>query len=576
MVKLRKITLSGFRGARYPFSVDLGKSCRSIAIFGENGAGKSTITDAVEWWFKNRIEHLWREDCKEKSLRNFLIKDTDQALVRLDFSDEAFSCEKRIASDLGISETNTDVKFKAFKLKAADERVVLRTSDLIDFLGKSKGDKRKDIGEIIGFESLAEFRDLIQKGENDLRKDGEYTHAVRSQDEAKSKLMTISGSMPVREQDLFQKASELVSSLKLTAKISDVGSYQGALDELTRNITNKESATKQLKLKQLSKTCESLMKALAAARSISKRFVEPYNTLVADKEKIKFLNVEKFLTQGSGLLDEGLFEPGKCPFCESTVDLEHVRKEVAIRIAQLEALRKSFDSTLILRDQWVADLKEVSRLVAELEERCPEPAIDFEFPDRVNAVKKDVAGLVFLIPEKSRGYQEIVIDECVNRNARALEDKLRARMDSASAEVAMLELTAEEQSALSMIQTLKELRAAFDSYQINAKIKDSFERQIKTLAKIKESFIKLQFKSLQEVLDVMSDDIERYYLALHPKENIDGVKLRMVGAEGVEFEYSFHGKETYPPKKYLSESHLNSLGIALFLSSAKLFNKECH
>ncbi|MGH9548253.1 MAG: hypothetical protein ACRD3W_02715 [Terriglobales bacterium] len=30
----------------------------------------------------------------------------------------------------------------------------------------------------------------------------------------------------------------------------------------------------------------------------------------------------------------------------------------------------------------------------------------------------------------------------------------------------------------------------------------------------------------------------------------------------------------YPPMKYLSESHLNSLGICLFLASARLVNAE--
>jgi hypothetical protein len=55
-------------------------------------------------------------------------------------------------------------------------------------------------------------------------------------------------------------------------------------------------------------------------------------------------------------------------------------------------------------------------------------------------------------------------------------------------------------------------------------------------------------------------------------EDVDKIRLKVM-EQGVEFEYSFHGKEVYPPRKYLSESHLNSLGIAAFLASVKLFNK---
>ncbi|MBU1488107.1 hypothetical protein KKH56_08700 [bacterium] len=36
----------------------------------------------------------------------------------------------------------------------------------------------------------------------------------------------------------------------------------------------------------------------------------------------------------------------------------------------------------------------------------------------------------------------------------------------------------------------------------------------------------------------------------------------------------FFNKSAFPPQKYLSESHLNSLGIALFLTSVQAFNKE--
>jgi AAA domain len=59
---------------------------------------------------------------------------------------------------------------------------------------------------------------------------------------------------------------------------------------------------------------------------------------------------------------------------------------------------------------------------------------------------------------------------------------------------------------------------------------------------------------------------------MHPNEEIDKIKLSVI-QDGVEFEYRFHGKAVYPPAKYLSESHLNSLAIAAFLASAKIFNK---
>ena len=79
MIRVRRTHISGFRGARYPVTFDLTSSCKSIAIFGENAAGKSTITDAIEWFFRDRVEHLWREDCMEEALRNVHLAATDDA-----------------------------------------------------------------------------------------------------------------------------------------------------------------------------------------------------------------------------------------------------------------------------------------------------------------------------------------------------------------------------------------------------------------------------------------------------------------------------------------------------------------
>jgi hypothetical protein len=100
----------------------------------------------------------------------------------------------------------------------------------------------------------------------------------------------------------------------------------------------------------------------------------------------------------------------------------------------------------------------------------------------------------------------------------------------------------------------------------------AFEKQILALTTIFDRFVPVQNTALQAVLDKISKDVGTYYTALHPKENVDKVRLSVVGEEGIEFEYQFHGTTTYPPMKYMSESHLNSLGICLFLASAKLFN----
>jgi predicted ATP-binding protein involved in virulence len=87
MIKIRKLTVTGFRGARFTLPLDFTTEHRSLSVFGENASGKSTITDAIEWFIRDRVDHLWREDCKEASLRNVLLNESDASEVTVDFSD---------------------------------------------------------------------------------------------------------------------------------------------------------------------------------------------------------------------------------------------------------------------------------------------------------------------------------------------------------------------------------------------------------------------------------------------------------------------------------------------------------
>src|SRR5262245_12163444 len=105
MIKIRKIAIAGFRGARFAIPLDFTNAHRSLSVFGDNAAGKSTITDAIEWFIKDRVDHLWKEDCKEASLRNVLLSRTDASEVMVEFSDSSTST-KTLHPDLSVADKN--------------------------------------------------------------------------------------------------------------------------------------------------------------------------------------------------------------------------------------------------------------------------------------------------------------------------------------------------------------------------------------------------------------------------------------------------------------------------------------
>ena len=88
MSKVRKLVISGFRGMLAPLTLDLTSNGKPVStcLFGRNGTGKSSITDAWEWLCTGKIEHLAREGAGPTSYAHLASKGGD-SYVEADFLD---------------------------------------------------------------------------------------------------------------------------------------------------------------------------------------------------------------------------------------------------------------------------------------------------------------------------------------------------------------------------------------------------------------------------------------------------------------------------------------------------------
>ena len=59
--RIRKLAIEGFRGARKRVYLDLEEENRNVVLLGNNGDGKTTFSDAIEWFFTDRIDYLEKQ-----------------------------------------------------------------------------------------------------------------------------------------------------------------------------------------------------------------------------------------------------------------------------------------------------------------------------------------------------------------------------------------------------------------------------------------------------------------------------------------------------------------------------------
>ena len=284
------------------------------------------------------------------------------------------------------------------------------------------------------------------------------------------------------------------------------------------------------------------------------------------------LNIAQFLGAGRIVIEAGHFSEQQCPFCLTPYELEKLRVEVGTRIEKVAQILGKYEEAGTLK---AAFIQAANSLIAI----CRRLAGDYgdleKFKTLTTEAAKSIDTLNTWMTATNNGFSNFQPIMLSRQNADAINAfaaLVKSQATVAKNESEALELSEQERRLVETIEQVGELKKQFGQYQKNTMIIQAFEEQILSLAAIFERFVPVQNAALQTVLDKISKDVGTYYTALHPNENVDKVRLTIMGEEGIEFEYQFHGTTTFPPMKYLSESHLNSLGICVFLASAKLFN----
>lgn len=575
VIKLRKVELKGFRGARFPFALELGKEPKSIAIFGENAAGKSSIAEALEWFFYDRVEYLWKEDCKEEALRHIALGPTDLAEVRIEFSDLKLNSAKRLNAVLRSTYTNTSSEFDTYLQSSQTEKLVLGNAYLLALVLQTKSQKRDEIARIIGFDVLKRFREVIQRSLTWAKDDSQYAEAKGIRERCKSKLLEKFGKVPRKQSEYFEIANDRVMKFKLGKKITDEVSYEECLEALKGKITDPKRGQKLAALNTLRTGFEEFQAVLTHTRQNAEEFLASYKKLMGNVQKLSSIDLVEFLSKGIELIEKKRVGKDECPFClEPFSNLAHLFDEVKTRIGGLETASKEHQALKKSKDSLVKELRAASTDSGTLIKQAKSLSLQVEIINKFESYKGYADLLADDISQKFAKLEPLEEVKEYKKKASELLSATEEGLQAVQASIKSLATSRRDEELIETRDDLIHLRTNFTDLQDSSETIKVCEGQIRSLSIIYDEFIKTQNKAFQDVLDRMSDDISKFYLELHPHEQIDKIRLKIFGEQGVEFSYLFHEKEVRPPRKYLSESHLNSLGIALFLASIKLFNRR--
>jgi hypothetical protein len=153
--RIERLEMQAFRGIPEGFELDL--DGRSLLVFGENGTGKSSIADALEWYFTGRIELLSHEG-RDRATRHVGADKKLRTAVTV-----------KTTGTLGGMITYPPGELPKVRRAAGRETFMLRGRTLADFVNKPKAKKWQVLAEILGLNEIDRFRLDLQRARNDLR-----------------------------------------------------------------------------------------------------------------------------------------------------------------------------------------------------------------------------------------------------------------------------------------------------------------------------------------------------------------------------------------------------------------------
>jgi energy-coupling factor transporter ATP-binding protein EcfA2 len=512
---LKSLTVQNLRGSVTPFSLTFEKGKKLTIVYGENATGKSTICDAFDFIGRGVVGSLdGRGLGTTASYWPSIGKNASEISVTIDTSDGECCA--------------TAVKGEVVVLPAAKRpRVaVLRRAQLVELLEATAAKRYEAVQHFIDVSHIENAEAALRSAIKDLRfgRDSAVTRIDENQ--------KIIGS--------FWQTAGAIGGSPLSWAEQAAGSNPGDIDAKIDALGDVRTL-----YTRISETAGKFASAATDARTAHDvaaaagvRLEELSGAVAADS-----LTIMAILQAAQQHLD-GQHDPKVCPLCESADKVEGLVARVDRRLETLSALRTaSADATSKRNGAIRAD----DRLAA-IRTEALEYATDFDTGMK-NIFWPASVPLPLAAPSADPTLWPAWLKETDD-----LSDKWRA------AEVGL-------QDHKKFLTTLKAaLATLLENLTIQQELDALLPKMERALAIVEQE----RRKFTDAVLTKIAEDVGILYEGVHPGEGLDKISLELdpkrraslaIGA-------SFCGSDNIPPQAYFSDSHLDTLGLCIFLALA--------
>jgi len=512
---LKKLAIKYLRGSLEPFEIKFENKRKLTIIYGENGTGKSTICDAFEFIGKGKVGSIeGRGLGKTAPYWASLGKEAQDIYVALESSTDSCSAQ--------IEQSEVIIHPPEFRPKVE----ILRRSQILSLVEAKPGDRYKVISRFIDVTSIEESEQTLIKLIKQLK---DYQkEAIARIEENRTAIENFYSESGETGTDPLGWA-ETESQYDHNAFAQDLK----VIDKLRRQY---DYLTNQLeRITPIKQEYAIQKQQLDQARA---RYNEVVQTTV--KGSSQLLN----LLQAAQHIFEEHPNPSVCPLCESTKKVDGLAFRTAKKIKQF--------ADLDLANQQLKHEEQKFKISQE----------------RLKDLRKEVmtAAQVF-----QKYLDEELISEDISLPENPIPDninQLNYWLDQTKhLPKKWVDISNQKQDKQKFLAALKR---SIQIYQENLQSQQALAKLIPNLEMTQKIIEEERKQFTDTVLSQIAEKVGALYEKIHSGEGLNKISLQLDPKKraSLDINTEFNGNSGVPPQAYFSESHLDTLGLCVFLALA--------
>jgi energy-coupling factor transporter ATP-binding protein EcfA2 len=509
---LKSLTLTAFRGSASTFALNFEKGKKLTLIYGENGTGKTTICDAFEFLAKDNVGSLDSRGLGAGVRKYWRTVGKPAQDFAVELTTSTGECSGKLAGNL-----TTVLNGTAPRVELLRQRQIL---ELIETQPAKRYDAIKRFIDIDAFEKSEEA--LRQQGKSlSVELASAQQAETQSLDELQSSYEAAGSPAGLNAVEWAkQKLAEPTTGLE--ADITAIGKLRTAFDAL-------KSYPEKVDRKR-----DDLTAAQNAAAAADQAQIDALATVDGEAAKR-----ESVLTAGKAYLDAHA-DAKQCPLCESQENIAQLAETVRNTLAQLGALT-----------------------AANLKKRQAQSALTNAITALQN-VESDYGKAITAFLDAQAAHQWKVGVQLPATPAPTDTKVLPAWL--AANEAAAGAWADVEASWRGESKFRTQLKSAAERYESNTARVVELSALIPNLELALTQCVNERQKFTDGIISSIAKEVGKLYEKVHPGEGLDKIALALDPARRASLNLGaiFEGHDA-PPQAYYSQSHLDTLGLCVFL-----------